>query len=68
MLKKLICVCLLVACMVSCVQAEGVMVVAEMIIGEAKEENSFQSFHDWSEGAAKTNDQIVDYPGKNFII
>lgn len=66
MLKRLICLCLLLTCMVSCVQAEAVLAATKIKLGETKEENTFQSFHDWSEGAATTNDRIYDSAGREI--
>ena len=59
-MKKMLCVVLLLMCLISCAQADATMLATMIKLNEKTEENVFQSFHDWSEGAAKTNDRIWD--------
>lgn len=61
-MNRLICVILMFVTMFSCVYSEGVRVAAPITIGGTNqhEQNVFQSFHDWSEGQATTNDYFRD--------
>ena len=54
---------MLFVCLITCVQAEGTLVAEKITLENRQEENVFQSFHDWSEGAAKTNDRLYDVDG-----